>query len=53
MNKYYRFEWEFGEIDYFKVLDTQYYDDNGNYSIDYEVETRGGIAFISQDESTV
>ena len=43
MNKYYRFEWEFSEIDYFKVLDTQYYDDNGNYSIDYEVETRGEL----------
>ena len=43
MKAYHRFEWEFSEIDYFKVLDTQYYDDNGNYSIDYEVETRGEL----------
>ena len=43
MKAYYRFEWNVCDIDFMTIIDAQYYDADGNYSIDYEVRTKGEL----------
>ena len=43
MKAYYRFEWNICDIDFMTITDVQYYDAEGNYSIDYEVRTKGEL----------
>jgi hypothetical protein len=43
MKAYHRFEWDCMDIDFMTIVDTQYYDADGNYSIDYEVRTKGEL----------
>lgn len=40
MTDYYKFKWNICMIDFMTVVDVQYYDEDGNYSIDYQVETQ-------------
>ena len=41
MKAYHRFEWNVCDIDFMTITDVQYYDSDGNYSIDYEISNKG------------
>ena len=46
MKAYHRFEWDCMDIDFMTFTDIQYYDAEGNYSIDFEVKTQGEYPFM-------
>ena len=46
MKAYYRFEWNICDIDFMTIADIQYYDSEGNYSIDYEIKNKGELPLM-------
>ena len=46
MKAYHRFEWNVCDIDFMTITDVQYYDADGNYSIDYEINNKGELPLM-------